>query len=119
MIANVNAIMDVCAQWIRTFSVLSDNKYVYTVKENNTEKKYDFTDFMPKDNKSIINPLMQFTLGEKTTQAGSLNWVRDSTGTPSYKVQMNTPSVVSPNKINTFPSYTKDNTTGHIEMFTQ
>ena len=43
--ANVNAIMDVCAQWIRTFSVLSDNKYVYTVKENNTEKKYDFTDF--------------------------------------------------------------------------
>lgn len=117
--ANVNAIMDVCAQWIRTFSVLSDNKYVYTVKENNTEKKYDFTDFMPKDNTSIINPLMQFTIGEKTTQAGSLNWVKDSAGAPSYKIQMNTPSVVSPNKINTFPSYTKDNNTGHIEMFTQ
>lgn len=115
--ANANAIMDICAQWIKTFSVLSANKYVYTVTNNGNENKYDFTNFMPKDNKAAITPLMQFTYEDTTNEARRLNWVKDNAGIPTYKIQMDTPSVESPNKISAIPGYTANNKSGYIEMF--
>lgn len=116
--ANVNVIMDVCAQWIRTFSVLSDNKYVYTVTNNGNKNKYDFTNFMPKDNKAAITPLMQFTYENASNEARRLNWVKDDKGIPTYKIQMNTPTVNDSDKVTAIPSYTADNKPGgYIEMF--
>ena len=117
--ANANAVMNVCAQWVRTFTILSNNEYVYKITENNQEKKYDFTDFKPKDNKSTLNPLVQFTYGDPSTNvAPALNWVKDSEGTLSYKVQINTPAVdKTSSKVNNLPGYTLNNDSGYIEMF--